>query len=200
MTKPFFLAAILLLAVAGGTAAQASEHGCRVLLCLANPSSNGGPRGVAECVPTINKLYDDLSKGHSFPTCDLADGNDGRSYARHVYDPYDPCPQGTRPAATDVFLVQGTLTNATPRNVSHGNGSGNFSVVGQPAMSQQQTRKGHWGAPRACVGTQIGQYHYGGQDDGYDVLVFDRVVWQQPQSPAGIDIWVDGQFQQRVRY
>lgn len=197
MMKKLLLGAVLAIA---GTAAQASEYGCKVLLCLANPASNGGPRGVSECVPPINQLYHDLSRGRPFPTCDLADGNNGRSYARQVYDPYDPCPQGTQPATTGVFVVQGTRSTG-PANVFYGASSGNFSVVGQPAMSQQQVgeRSNDYG-PRACIGTQIGQYHYGGWDDGYDVLVFDRVTWQRPQSPAAIDVWVDGQFQQRVRY
>ncbi|MBD4010312.1 hypothetical protein GUH95_08210, partial [Xanthomonas citri pv. citri] len=80
-----------------------SEYGCKVLLCLANPASNGGPKGVSECVPPIDQLYHDLSKGRPFPTCDLADGNDGSSYARQVYDPYDPCPAPLQPAARGSY-------------------------------------------------------------------------------------------------
>ncbi len=46
--------------------AQASDWGCKVLLCLANP---GSPTEYAECVKPINDLYSHLAKGGSFPTC-----------------------------------------------------------------------------------------------------------------------------------
>lgn len=48
--------------------AFASDWGCQVILCLANPQ---GPTAVSECVPPIEKLWDELSKGHGFPSCDM---------------------------------------------------------------------------------------------------------------------------------
>ncbi|CAN7622758.1 hypothetical protein [Pararhizobium sp. LjRoot238] len=49
-----------------GSKAQASDWGCQVVLCLSNP---GGPTQFAECRPPIQKLWRELAKGHSFPTC-----------------------------------------------------------------------------------------------------------------------------------
>lgn len=73
--------------------AFASDYGCQILLCLSNPASNGGPKGIPECVPPINQLYDDLDHGKPFPTCDVATS----SYT--VNDPfwqyYHPLPQAT---------------------------------------------------------------------------------------------------------
>lgn len=194
------LVALVFLAVGYGGAAHASEYGCKVLLCLANPASNGGPKGVAECVPPINQLYHDLSKGRPFPTCDLADGNDGSSYARPVYDPYDPCPDGTRAATQGSFVVQGTKkTGGRPQNGFYGWYDGNFNLVGQPSVSQPSNDNGYAGA-RACVGNLVGQYTAGNYDNTYTVQVYDRVVWQQPQSPSAIDVYIDRKFYQRVRY
>lgn len=195
------LVALVFLAVGCGGAAHASEYGCKVLLCLANPASNGGPKGVAECVPPINQLYHDLAEGRPFPTCDLADGNDGGSYARSVYDPYDPCPDGTQPAVQDSFVVQGTLKSSRlPQSAFYGWNGGNFNLAGQPAISQPSNGYSSYGN-RACVGNQVGQYVVGeGLDNNYTVQVYDRVEWQVPQSPRAIDVFVDNEFYQRVRY
>lgn len=102
--KTLLVASLVLGAAAS---AQASEYGCKVLLCLSNPASNGGPKGVAECVPPINQLYRDLRKGRAFPRCDLADGNNGANYARVVFDPYDPCPSSLQPAMPGTHVIQG---------------------------------------------------------------------------------------------
>jgi hypothetical protein len=45
--------------------ANASEWGCKVVLCLSNP---GGPTEYSECRPPIEKLWKHLAKGGSFPT------------------------------------------------------------------------------------------------------------------------------------
>lgn len=46
--------------------AVASDWGCQVLLCLSNP---GGPTQYGACVPPIEKLWERLALGGSFPTC-----------------------------------------------------------------------------------------------------------------------------------
>lgn len=48
--------------------AMASDYGCQVLLCLSNPT---GSMAYTECVPPIEKLFEDLALGRSFPMCDL---------------------------------------------------------------------------------------------------------------------------------
>jgi hypothetical protein len=46
----------------------ADDWGCQVLLCLADPR---GPETESECKPPIEKLWNALEHGKSFPTCDL---------------------------------------------------------------------------------------------------------------------------------
>lgn len=64
-----------------------SDWGCEVLLCLANP---GSPTEFAECVDPIEKLWEHLAKGRSFPRCSMG-GDEAGNYARqdgdhiHVY-------------------------------------------------------------------------------------------------------------------
>ena len=184
---------VIVAVLAATSAADASEYGCKVLLCLANPASNGGPKGVAECAPPIDRLYDDLRRGRAFPTCDLADGNNGASYARPVYDPYDPCPVPLQPVTVETIVVQGQ-----PKGSS-------FLTSGQPQMSGVRSGTGRntgyaSAGPRACVGKFVAEYRVGSRDDAYVVQVFDRVVWQQPQNPNAIDVFVDGKWSQRVRW
>ncbi len=189
---------VSLFIVGAASSAHASEYGCKVLLCLANPASNGGPKGVTECQPPINQLYHDLSKGRPFPTCDQADGNDGSSYARQVYDPYDPCPAPLQPAALGSYVVQGQ------RKTSGGNagmwgGDGLYTLAGQPLVSGSQD-SGYSTGARACVGNSVGAYTVGSYDDSYTVNVFDKVVWQPAQNPQAIDVFIDNTWQQRVRW
>lgn len=62
--------------------AKASDWGCEVILCLANP---GSPTEYSACVPPIKKLYSHLAKGGSFPTCSGA----GFSSSKPRYEPYE---------------------------------------------------------------------------------------------------------------
>ncbi|MDV7561107.1 hypothetical protein R4576_18075 [Acinetobacter baumannii] len=52
------------------TVAVASDYGCEALLCFS------GGKGISECQPTINKVLKDLSRGKSFPHCDMAGGGE----------------------------------------------------------------------------------------------------------------------------
>lgn len=165
--------------------ANASEYGCKVLLCLANPASNGGPRGVSECIPPINQLFDDLKHGRAFPTCGMSDGNDGSSYAKLVNDPYDPCPDGLTPAAQGSYVAQGSLKQGP---------------TGQQGISEATIDDFRKFGPRACVGSPVGPYTIGDRDDQTIINLFRKVVWQQPQNPNAIDVYIDGKLHQRVRW
>jgi hypothetical protein len=184
-----FLSVLLILFVSG---AHASEYGCKVLLCLSNPASNGGPTGVAECVEPIHQLYHDLAHGKPFPTCDTVDGNDGSCYARVVYDPFDPCPDDAPELALEgEYIVQGALQD-----------DGKFALDGEPVLVEDQSK---YAQTRACVGDPQGQYKVEHNDDSsvsdYLVSVYRKIIWQQQSVlPRAIDIYIDNQFYQRVRW
>lgn len=175
----------------------ASDYGCKVLLCLSNPASNGGPKGVAECVPPINQLFHDLRKGRPFPSCDIVDGNDGSSYARLVFDPYDPCPAPLQPAVPGSYVMQGKRIIGSDN--AHRNSRG-YKVEGQPQISEPQGRDSETMGSRACVGKSIGSFNVGSADDSYLVVVFDQVVWQLAKNPQAIDVFIDNMLFQRVRW
>jgi hypothetical protein len=187
-----------LLVIGTAVSVHASEYGCTVLLCLSNPASNGGPKVVSQCVDPISQLYDDLRHGRPFPKCDLADGNDGSSYARHVYDPYDPCPYPLQPAMQGLYVVQGQR-KINAANTDGFGGSDGYVLSGQPQLSEQVSDVGTVGM-RACIGQIVGSYNVGNQDDGYVVNVVDKVIWQQAQPPRAIDIYMNRKWYQRVRW
>jgi len=68
--------------------ARASDWGCEVILCISNP---GGPTQYAECEPPIQKLWSELAKAHSFPTCNGV----GFRTSEPGYEPYY-CDKGYR--------------------------------------------------------------------------------------------------------
>ncbi|WP_331375375.1 hypothetical protein [Sinorhizobium chiapasense] len=64
-----------------GSHARADDWGCEVILCLSNP---GGPTEFAQCRPPVERLWRELAKGHSFPTCSGV----GFKSSRPGYEPY----------------------------------------------------------------------------------------------------------------
>ncbi|ECT3230441.1 hypothetical protein D1336_21400 [Salmonella enterica subsp. enterica serovar Heidelberg] len=170
--------------------AKADDWGCQVLLCLSDPR---GPTTESECKPPIHKLWDHLRKGKPFPTCDMAvnSRNGKRSYAKLVYDPYDPCPDGTKPAGG--YIAQSQSTDRKDwRRLQY-----SFSTQGRRYVDDN-----YGYGPRACVGKYLGTYtvYRGGDDSNIPVQVYDQVVWQQPQNPRAIDVFIDEVFHHRVRY
>lgn len=180
--------ALGLLLTAGS--ARASPYGCEVLLCLSNPASNGGPMGVAECVDPVSRLYRDLRRGRPFPRCEQADGGDGRSEARQVFDPYDPCPMATQPVADGTVVAQGRRD---------GSRSSALVRTGPARLSPQMSASGT-AVGRACVGEALSFVREGDADSPVVIGIYERVVWQPAQSPRAIDVYVDGHWSQRVHW
>lgn len=172
---------VLATLVASGHA-SASDYGCKVLLCLANPASNGGPKGVAECVDPINRLFTDLAHGRPFPRCEEAEATGNRAVP--VNDPFDPCPASLQPAEPDQYIVQGQPSTSSVFG---------YSQTGVPQL-------GATTGQRACVGKQVGRFQRGGTDDGTTVNVYDQVVWQKAQSPRAIDLYQDNVWYKRVHW
>jgi len=208
------LTAMVLLASVYSLKARADDddYGCRVVICLGNPASNGGPRAPDTCAPAIDRMYDDLRHGRGFPQCKESDMT-----VRQDNTPYDPCPAGTTATPAGAWVVQGQR-KAGARPYSGGE---SFVLDGTPKPSVADLNSGYaYYGPQACVGSHVGAYQvYGdpsgdasavswrsGRDSsGYDsdpvtVTVYDHIVWQPPQSPNAIDVYEAGQFQTRIHY
>ncbi len=71
--------------------AQDASFGCQVLLCAA--SRNPSWKGVPYCLPVMQRLFRQLRRGGSWPTC--PEGRVGRP----GYDPFEPCPAPSVPAS-----------------------------------------------------------------------------------------------------
>ena len=112
-----------------GASARANDWGCEVILCFSSP---GGPTQYAECRPPIQKLWRELAKGHSFPTCSGV----GFQSSRPGYEPYY-CNAGYGLSGSyGPHGEQATCVSTAPRQVSnslcsydrddHGSGSGSI--------------------------------------------------------------------------
>lgn len=166
----------------------ADDYGCKVLLCLSNPS---GPKAVSECVPPINQLFDDMAHGRPFPTCDQATSPTGNSYAKPGSSYYDPCPSGS--TALDAGLY-GTVDGNTAL-LGIGNGDG-VTPDGYSAMP-----------PEVCVGaltgtTNIMMYDAYGLSTGVvSANVYDKIdTVSASTTPSVIDVYINGTLYRRVRY
>ena len=181
------------------------DWGCEVLLCLANPA---GPTAVSECRPPIHKLWRHLAKGRAFPTCTMATGPEGGSYARMGYSHYDPCPPGT--TALDWgerAQLAGPVGGAVPPSASN-------MPSGYVAAASNQTyigigtgdglaAPGQDGQPpsKVCVGGYRGTRQVWTADGGEGIAAYDMIfIAQAHASPRVIDVYIDNQFWQRVRW
>ncbi len=177
----------VLLAVASSTA-KASDYGCRVLLCLANPA---GPTAVAQCVPPITQLWRDLASLRPFPTCDEA--RPARAVQNSTW--YDPCPDGTTALDDGVLALQQSAPDTTPPLVGIGTGDGLFP---DPVHDVVLNLK-------VCVGRQVGQITVSiGSGDNLSaelVNVYDRIAILDPAtSPKVIDVYLNDALYRRVRW
>lgn len=176
----------------------ASEYGCKVLLCLSDPR---GPTTESECVPPIHQLYRDLEKGRPFPTCDMSDGNDGsQNYAKEVYDPYDPCPEGMKPAAPGSIVAEGRRKTAEEIKKDNRWTPSSAFVVSSTIKTSGGNKQMLDPGERACVSNSVGSYTVYENERSYTVNVFDAITWQKPQKPHAIDVYINGKLHKRVRY
>lgn len=192
----------------------ASQWGCEVLLCLSNP---GGPMQFGECVPPITRLFDALSKvpPDPFPTCTLADGGTPGNYAQQLRSFYDPCPPGTTDAAEGEQLAEGTKKPGLPAYKYNSVAGFNITQSAHVNLPNYQCNKEKGSCspirdkgPKACVANKTGRYTYtvttgyGKDKDSttYGVNVYQKVIWQQPQSPRAIDVYIDGSLFKRVHW
>ena len=180
---------------------HASEWGCTVLLCMAHPQ---GPEAVAECVDPIQRLKRHLKRGHSFPSCEEANGS---AEVRRVTSPYDACPTGTSalPEGAHALAAKDTPKNAGGISyVMPVVGIGDGSRFGAPGVSSLEVAMSS--PAKVCVGQQVGTATYrmaGNGDLPYEVTtdIYDVVAFVQPAPLAGqsYDIYVNGQVYRRVR-
>jgi len=87
--KPHFLMTALLVAIAWPRFASAVD-GCEVLLCMA--SSNW--RSISQCVPPMQQVLRDLSRGKPFPVCPMAGAGNSAEHSP-AYAPANCPPQYT---------------------------------------------------------------------------------------------------------
>lgn len=175
--------------------AHASDYGCKVLLCLANP---GGPTQFAECVPPISQLWDDLRNFRPFPTCDLASvpNSQGGSYARQGTSYYDICPAGTTALAEQTYAIKNGAPNAAYLGIGSGDQLYPQSSDGSPIPMPVKT----------CVSgltgtTNIPISNSEGWATWVPANVYSTVVPLQPLNTSRIiDVYIDGQIHNRVHW
>lgn len=128
--------------------ARADDWGCQVLLCLSNP---GGPMQFAECVPPVQRLWNELARGRPFPTCSGV----GFQASGPGYEPYSceagyrltarfgsqgqeaACVSGSR-QAVDSSQCAASAGDGTPRWVSTGGQSQCMAYVTMPPTLRPQ--------------------------------------------------------------
>ena len=202
-TKVFGGAFALLALLTLSGIARADDWGCQVLLCLANPA---GPEGTPTCVPPIERLWAALRKNppDPFPTCTMASGPAGRSWAQPIYNWYSPCPAGTSALASGALAVQGTSTfqqspwygnNAFEGQVYAGIGNGQDVT---PTVDDPLSAK-------VCVSGYVGDETITqGAGDGAQeetVSVYRQVTTLAPnRTPNAIDVFINNALYRQVRY
>ncbi|MGK9086095.1 hypothetical protein KXR64_20140 [Brucella intermedia] len=153
---------------------RADEWGCKVILCLSNP---GGATQYAECRPPIHKLWRELARGHSFPTCSAV----GFRSSRPGYDPYY-CSEGYKLSGgfgsrgEQVTCVSNSLHRVS-RSMCSMDPDNRYSQSGSVLSARWEHRDGR----RECMGYPITRP-------------------KVRERPHYLDISIDGVGKQRVWY
>ena len=185
MLLPLIAAALL---AVSSSSSQASEYGCKVLLCLANPA---GPTAVAQCVPPITQLWRDLARipPRPFPTCDEA--RPATAFQNETW--YDPCPEGTSALEDGAYGARQVDPTSAYLGIGEGDnlrpGGENSPVLGI----------------KVCVGRSVGQVtvQRGFGENATSVLanLYDRLALLDPAtSPRVIDVYLNSALYRRVRW
>jgi len=186
--------------------AHADDWGCQVLLCLSNPA---GPTAVPACVPPIERLWAALRKPNPdpFPTCTMANGPGGASWAAVDSNYYDPCPSGTNALPSGQYAFPGNTAppahfvgvatlNLAQVSTGIGDGKGASRSVGMALPS------------KVCVAGLVGHtWALGPPTDAFSprasvpVGIYQTVVLLPPAaSPNVVDVYVNNALTRLVRY
>ena len=116
----------------GNGPTRAQSFGCKVLLCSA--ASNPSWSGIPYCVPVMEQLFHDLSKGDPWPSCP-----EGGSESPISYQPYYgmSCPTGSEPGSM-VTASSGKDGSATSWEASANGGLCGKQVWVQADMQSGQ--------------------------------------------------------------
>lgn len=197
------------------TSVKADTWGCEVLLCLSNPA---GPMAVSQCVPPIKRLYRAIFKWKPdpFPTCAMAQGPNGRSWAQVEYNNYyDSCPAGTKPLERGAWAVIGTAEQVRQNNERRWfgfNASRELAAqplalgIGEGGAQDVYTSEDRSASRKVCVGNHLGNVVLtrdsgSGENTSYfDTGVYDRVIQLDPHiNGFAIKVFVDSQLYRVVR-
>lgn len=159
---------------------------------------------IAECAPSIRRLYTDLRKGKPIPTCEEATMPDGSgAYARAIESFYDPCPEGTRALPEGIVAVQATRAEAGYWGLY---GTTEFRGIGE---GDDLRFSGEAMPTKVCVGNPVSigafgsSYSSGSPESPYTVFIFDRITLIPPippgLSPLAFDVFIDGKLYSRYR-
>lgn len=177
---------------------HADQWGCEVLLCLSNPA---GPTAEPSCKPPIHRLWRHLARGHSFPSCKMAKGKSGASYAQQGFSYYDPCPLGTRAVASGEKVARAGAARQIGTRSFYGAAGTVYAGIGTGDGYFSRDRSGR--PPlKICSGNKLGVTWIGSDSrTSYKVSLYDRVVTLAPHaSPGIIDVYINDAFYQRVRW
>lgn len=180
-----------------------SDYGCEVLLCLANPN---GPKAVSQCVPPIDRLFRDLARGRGFPTCNMAIGPNGRSYATPISSVYDACPTGTSELPVEQYAELLAPISAPPPTRSGAPSLYTPASVGLTYAGIGDGRGygyGSWDSPapaKVCVAGYRGNRRYWNGDSSYKVAQYETIYVMNAVGGRAVNVYIDDALWQTVRW
>jgi hypothetical protein len=182
--------------------ANASDYGCRVLMCMSNPQ---GPMAVQQCQPPIQRFMQEQAKKppDPFPSCEEG----APATMQGANRPYDFCPEGTTALGEQVEAIQlapavyaqmGGLSpwmqgGAMPEGLKIETGIGEGNATGLGARN------------KVCVGRPLGTLTFrSGSGEWVEmktVNVFEQLTTMAPAaSPRVIDVYIQDKLYRSVRY
>jgi hypothetical protein len=189
--------------------AQASEYGCKVMLCMANPA---GPMAEQQCQPPIQQLLREQAKTppEPWPTCEEGAPATMQPQVRF----YDKCPANTSELGDGVVALQ--LTSAQYKAMKQ-NSTGRQLFTSQTTtlneiQSAMRTGIGEGNSEtyatrvaKTCVSKPLGSLDVA-EGQGENAVVKTYPVYEgvsfvdAPTSPRVVDVYIDNKLFKSTRY
>ena len=184
---------------ANWSAVHADDYGCRVLLCLSNPS---GPMAEAECRPPIERMLREQRQRRPppFPTCEEANG---AAYVELGASAFDPCPDGTLALAVGATATWGRREPASGEVQAIGPRAIVFTGIGEGDTDGGSTTVG---MKKICVGPYVGKVGVtsgvGDASSSVEIDAYEFIATLDPvtDTPRYLDVIVQGKRYRRIRY
>ena len=162
------------------------------------------PRGSID--PRVRVVAYNPARGRGFPTCNLAIGPNGRSYATPISSVYDACPTGTSELPVEQYAelfapisAPPTTRSGAPSLYTPASMGLTYAGIGDGRVYGYGSRDNPAPA-KVCVAGYRGNRRYRTADTAYQVAQYETIYVMNAVGGRAVNVYIDDALWQTVRW